>query len=215
MGDNRMYIKYYEDEYNTDKMQFLIENPKKTERDFIESKIEQLNQLELEYKRKCYLSDDEVYQEIKKTERIADSISKGFDITYKKDFDQHLENEFLDFRKKYIFKEKKEDSLRLKFYKAKLENLPNIELTKEEAEPEEKMPSIIALLKELGFFELDLVKSKLKENQYAIVKKITGGTIRTIKGNILALNPESKEDRSKYTSNNHIESMKNYLDKLK
>jgi len=213
--NNRMNIKYYEEDYNTQKMIFLIDNPEKTERDFIESKIEQFNQLELEYKRKCDLSDDEVYQEIKKTGIVANYISRGFDKSDKNDFEANLENRFLKFRQKYIFKEKNEEGIRSKFYKAKLKSLPNTETTKEEIEQEEKTPYKIALLKELGFFELDKIKKLSKENSFKVIQKLIGGTPRTIKGNINVLNESSLEDRNKYTSNNHIEEVKNYLDKLK
>jgi hypothetical protein len=213
--NNRMNIKYFEEEYNTQKMIFLIDNPEKTERHFIESKIEQFNQLELEYKRKCLLSDDEVYQEIKKTGIVASYIEKGLDKTKKKDFEANLEDHFLKFRRKYIYKEKEEEGIRSKFYKAKLKNSPNTETTKEEIEREEKTPYKIALLKELGFFELDKIKKLSKENSFKIIQKLIGGTPRTIKGNINVLNEDSKEDRNKYTSNNHFEEVKKYLDKLK
>lgn len=213
--NNRMIIKYNEEQYNTQKMIFLIENPRKTERNFIESKIEQYNQLELEYKRKCNLSDDEVYQEIKKTEIVVNYIGKAFDKKDNKNFEAYLENKFLKFRQQYISKENREESMSSKFYNIKLRCLPNIETTAEEIEQEEKTPYKIALLKELGFFELDRIKKNSKENVFKIIQKLTGGTVRTIKGNVNVLNEESKEDRSKYTSNNHIEEVIIYLDKLK
>lgn len=134
-----MTIKYFEEEYNTQKMIFLIENPYKTERNFIESKFEQFNQLELEYKRKCNLSDDEVYQEIKKTGIVVNNIGRGFDKTDKKDFEADLENRFLKFRERYIFKEKKEDNLRLTFYKTKLKNLQVPEPKPRKNEPENSL----------------------------------------------------------------------------
>jgi hypothetical protein len=213
--NNRMNIKYFEEEYNTQKMIFLIEYPYKTERNFIESKFEQFNQLELEYKRKCNFSDDEVYQEIKKTGIVANSIRMGFDKTDKKDFEADLEKRFVKFRESYIFKEKEEDNLRLTYYKTKLRSLPDAISEKEEIEQEEKTPYKIALLKELGFFELDKIKKLSKENQYKIIRKLTGAALRTVKGNVLVLNPTSSENRNQYTSNNHIEEVKNYLDKLK
>lgn len=120
--NNRMNIKYFEEEYNTQKMIFLIENPEKTERNFIESKIEQFNQLELEQRRKCDLTDDEVYNEIKKTKRYITGIENNYD---KKSMEEYLEREFLNHRQKYIFKEIREDGIRSKFYNAKLKGLPN------------------------------------------------------------------------------------------
>lgn len=217
MEDNKtlnksMNIRYFEEEYNTQKMIFLIENPEKTEKNFIESKIEQFNQLELEHRRKCDLTDDEVYNEIKKTKRYITGIENNNDT---KSLEDYLEREFLNHRQKYIFKEKIEEGIRSKFHNAKLKSLPNTETTKEEIEQEEKTPYKIALLKELGFFDLDKVKNISKEKQYIIIQKLIGGTLRTVKGNILVLNPESKEDRMKYTANNHIENIKDYLDKLK
>ena len=210
--NNRLNIKYFEEEYNTQKMIFLIENEFKTERNFIESKIEQFKQLELEYSRKCNLSDNEVFQEIKKSKRYLNGIENNYD---QKSMDEYLEREFINHRQKYISKEIREEGIRSKFYKAKLKSLPDVTPTKEEIEQEEKTPYKIALLKELGFFELDKIKKLSKENQYKVIQKLIGGTLRTLKGNVLVLNPESKENRSQYTSNNHIEEAKNYLNKLK
>jgi uncharacterized protein YerC len=82
-------------------------------------------------------------------------------------------------------------------------------------EPELKTPYKIALLHELGFFKLDTIKKLTKENQYKIIKDLTGCTVRTIKGNVLVLDPNSNEDRIKYTSNNYTDEVKNYLYKLK
>ena len=87
--------------------------------------------------------------------------------------------------------------------------------TMNEGEPEQKTPYKIALLHELGFFKLDAIKKLTKENQYKIISAITGGTHRTIKGNVLVLDPNSKENRITYTSNNHIDEVQNYLNKLK
>ncbi len=84
-----------------------------------------------------------------------------------------------------------------------------------ESEPEQKTPYKIALLHELGFFKLDTIKKLTKENQYKIIKDLTGCTVRTIKGNVLVLDPNSNESRIKYTSNNYTDEVKNYLDKLK
>ncbi|MFV8352019.1 hypothetical protein [Flavobacterium sp. XS2P14] len=120
--NNRMNIRYFEEEYNTQKMIFLIENPEKTERNFVESKIEQFNQLELEERRKCDLADDEVYNEIKKTKRYITGIENNYD---KKSMEEYLEREFTNHRQKYIFKEKREEGIRSKFYIAKLKGLPN------------------------------------------------------------------------------------------
>lgn len=82
-------------------------------------------------------------------------------------------------------------------------------------ETEQKLPYKIALLHELGFFKLDAIKKLTKEKQYKVIGALTGGTHRTIKGNVLVLDPDSNENRMKYTSNNYTDEVKNYLDKLK
>jgi len=153
-----MYIKHYEEEFNTLKMVFLIENPEKTERDFIESKIEKINQSELEYKRKCNFTDEEAYQEIRKTGIVINYINKGFDKSQKLDFDKDLENRLLKFRERYTFKEKKEESRLLTFYKTKLKNLPNTKSSNEEVEPLDlsNLSAVkkVIYLKELGIIDL-------------------------------------------------------------
>jgi hypothetical protein len=78
-----------------------------------------------------------------------------------------------------------------------------------------KLPYKIALLHELGFFKLDAIKKLTKENQFKIISSLTGGTHRTVKGNVNVLNPNSDESRIKYTSNNYTDEVKTYLDKLK
>jgi hypothetical protein len=106
----------------------------------------------------------------------------------------------------------------IKYYDFKLKKImlnENSETTNKNEEQEEKIPYKIALLKELGFFDLDSIKNRSKENQYKIIHKLLGGTLRTVKGNVLVLNPNSKEDQMKYTANNHLENVKDYLDKLK
>ena len=72
----------------------------------------------------------------------------------------------------------------------------------------------IALLNEIGFFQLDSIKNLTKENQIEIVQKLLGGTTRYIKGNINILGDASNEDGLKYTSHKHIEGVKKYLRKL-
>jgi hypothetical protein len=82
-------------------------------------------------------------------------------------------------------------------------------------ETEQKLPYKITLLNELGFFKLDAIKKLTKENQFKIISSLTGGTHRTVKGNVNVLDPNSNEDRIKYTSNNYTDEVKMYLDKLK
>jgi hypothetical protein len=98
-----------------------------------------------------------------------------------------------------------------------LENLntENQTILSDSEEKEKPLPYKIALLQELGFFELDKIKKLTKENKFKVIQKLTGGTHRTIKGNVNVLNYDSNEDRAKYTSNNYTDEVKNYLDKLK
>ncbi len=49
--------------YDKDLMYFEFEHPEKTQQDFIQSKIEKINTIEAELKRKAGLSDDDFYQE--------------------------------------------------------------------------------------------------------------------------------------------------------
>jgi hypothetical protein len=84
-----------------------------------------------------------------------------------------------------------------------------------ESEPEQKLPYKIALLHEIGFFKLDAIKKLTKENQFKIISSLTGATHRTVKGNVNVLDANSNEDRMKYTSNNFLEQVKIYLDRLK
>jgi hypothetical protein len=99
--------------------------------------------------------------------------------------------------------------------KAQLTNQPLETESTTETETEQKTPYKIALLNELGFFKLDAIKKLTKENQYKIITALTGCKHRTIKGNVLVLDPNSNEDRIKYTSNNYTDEVKTYLDKLK
>lgn len=63
-----------------------------------------------------------------------------------------------------------------------------------------KTPYKIALLNEIGFFDLPKLKSLTQEKQIEIIMNLIGGTSRQIKGNMNVLNPHSKEDRIRYTS---------------
>lgn len=95
--------------------------------------------------------------------------------------------------------------------KINIESYPEIDLIEE---TEINLPYKIAILKELGFFELEKIKKLNKENMYKIVCKNTGGNIRSVKGNILVLNSIGKEDREKYTSNNYLNEVGLMLSKL-
>jgi hypothetical protein len=219
--NNRMNIKYFEEEYSTQKMIFLIENPEKTERNFIESKIEQFNQLELEYKRKCDLSDDEVYQEIKKTGIVANYISRGFDKTNKKDFEADLENRFLKFRQRYIFKEKSEEGIRSIFYKTKLKNLSNTEtIISSEIFKEIDLSNTSAVQKIIYLNELGIIELLKKEpcfkasvnNLATVLSAITGENIKTLQPILNPMfNKNTAQKNNPYSSKLTVEKVKSQL----
>lgn len=203
---------YLETQYLKDRQLFFIDNSEKSEKDFIEYKIKNRNSVIEENKRMWSLSDEEFYIEYRK--RPLNLFMK-VESTYTKD-----EEKELYFKNKMEFDRQRYKPLEFEdhfitFYKTKLKSLPDTESAKEEIEQEEKTPYKIALLKELGFFDLDKIKNTSKENRYKIIQKIIGGSLRSVKGNVLVLNPESNEDRTRYTVNSHLESVKNYLDKLK
>jgi hypothetical protein len=78
---------------------------------------------------------------------------------------------------------------------------------------ENGIPYKIALLKELGFFSLSAIKAMNKTKQFEVIKELIGGSTRTIKGNVNVLDPDSEEDGTRYTTNNHLEKAKEYLRK--
>lgn len=120
-------------------------------------------------------------------------IVKVFEIDYKRPKPKHIQS--------------------FDYNEAQIKTLP--QQTINESEPEQKTPYKIALLNELGFFKLDAIQKLSKTNQYKVISTLIGAQPRTIKGNILVLNPDSNENRMTYTSNNHVDEVKNYLDKLK
>ena len=84
-----------------------------------------------------------------------------------------------------------------------------------------KLPTSIAILHELGFFELEKLKT-LSTNQISKIVSIiqqkdpnSESTIRAIAGNIRVLNPDYKEDGSKYTSHKHSQRVKEILKNIK
>ncbi len=81
-------------------------------------------------------------------------------------------------------------------------------------ENEPRTPYKIALLKELGFFSLPAIKAMNKTNQFEVIKELIGGSTRAIKGNVNVLEPKSEENPLRYTSNEHIENVKNLIQKL-
>ncbi len=80
-------------------------------------------------------------------------------------------------------------------------------------ENEPGIPYKIALLKELDFFSLPAIKAMNKTKQFEVIKELIGGSTRAIKGNVNVLDPYSNEDRTRYTTNDHLEKVKEYLQK--
>lgn len=78
------------------------------------------------------------------------------------------------------------------------------------------IPYQIAMLDHLGFFEhLQDKHTKTKEQFYKLVSEILSTSKRGIKGNYLVLNPNSKEDRTRYTADTHTKQVKKDFNKLK
>ncbi len=83
------------------------------------------------------------------------------------------------------------------------------------------LPFSIAMLNEIGFFELEKIKNLSPTNLAKIIAIIqlkdpnNKTTNRAISGNIRVLNPNNKEDGFKYTSHKHAEKVKVVLDEIK
>ncbi len=78
-----------------------------------------------------------------------------------------------------------------------------IESTKKQSKSNKKNETLayrVALLHEIEFFKLDKIKRLNKTQQRMVVMKLIGGTDRQVKGNINVLNPDSLDDRLRYTS---------------
>jgi hypothetical protein len=92
----------------------------------------------------------------------------------------------------------------------------------ENKEPQSySLPVVVALLNEIGFFELDKIKNLSPNNQAKIIALIQQKDInnkslnRSISGNIRVLNPDNKEDAFKYTSHKHPDKVKSILNDIK
>ena len=78
------------------------------------------------------------------------------------------------------------------------------------------LPQSIAMLKKIGFFDLELVKNLSKDSKFEIISIITGSqNIRSIKGNVNVLDADSIEDTMRYTSHLHLKKMADKLKSLK
>jgi hypothetical protein len=83
------------------------------------------------------------------------------------------------------------------------------------------LPIVVALLNEIGFFELDKIKNLSPNNQAKIIALLQQkdsndkNLIRSISGNIRVLSPDNKEDNFKYTSHKHSDRVKAVLNDIK
>lgn len=83
------------------------------------------------------------------------------------------------------------------------------------------LPIVIALLNEIGFFELEKIKNLSPTSLAKIIAIIQSKdlnnktTNRAISGNIRVLNPNNKEDGFKYTSHKHAQKVKALLNEIK
>lgn len=109
------------DEFDSEKMIFLMTNEGATEKDFIKNKIETIEFKIKERQRKFNLSDEEFYQEFR-TEEPDIFINNGNESENIKEFMEHRDS----YHTVYYYPSNYID-LQLDFYKAKLNSLPKIE----------------------------------------------------------------------------------------
>lgn len=78
------------------------------------------------------------------------------------------------------------------------------------------LPYKIAMFDFVGYFQhLEKEHVKTKSELHQMIAKLIGSTGRAVKGNINVLNPNSKEDRNKYTAHLHKETVKSDYQNLK
>ncbi|CAM4092056.1 hypothetical protein [Gillisia limnaea] len=94
------------------------------------------------------------------------------------------------------------------------EKLLSLQNKKQEKEKTNDLPYKIALLKEIGFFDLPLLKNLTGNKKREVVAQLIGGTDRQIKGNINVLNPQSMDDRTRYTSFTYEDEVKRFVSRL-
>ncbi|WP_291868599.1 hypothetical protein [Maribacter sp.] len=94
--------------------------------------------------------------------------------------------------------------------KIKGEGLPEVEKDNNKI----SLPHQIALLNEIGFFELDYFKNATQTKRNKIISKLLNADLRGVRGNIKTLDPNTTENIFRFTSYKHIDEVKNYLNKL-
>ena len=138
---------------------------------------------------------EEVRTSIEKKEVIEGVNGKfSYDVDYLKSIEKYLE----------FFK----DKLRILELEQKFENKSP---KKNKSIP---LPHQVALLNELGYFNLESFKSLPKEKMFEITAKLLNTDIRSVKGNYSTLNPRSNEDPKKYTAYNYMDAVKKYLNNV-
>ena len=109
-------IEFFESKYNRDLSLFCIENKDKKERDFIESKIEEINLRNIERDIMWNLSDDDFCKELRK--RFENKL-KGSDLT-----DSELKKHHFFIEQRGTYKPSEFENYNLTLYKQKLNSLP-------------------------------------------------------------------------------------------
>ena len=99
----------------------------------------------------------------------------------------------------------------LKILKISLKQLAEVEINTTEKDTNYSLAYKIALLNELGFFDIPTVRQLSNNKQDEIIKILTGGSTRQIRGNIRVLDPKSTEDRLRYTSFSYMDKVKKLL----
>jgi hypothetical protein len=99
----------------------------------------------------------------------------------------------------------------IRYFKIKLDRLPSKNKTNSK---KKSLPYQIALLNELGYFELEKFKNLPKDKVYEITARLLNSDKRSVKGNHAVLNPISKENTVKFTSHIYMEAVKKYLNSI-
>ncbi|MCB7482468.1 hypothetical protein [Christiangramia sediminis] len=127
----------------------------------------------------------------------------------------YIEYSNRDRKMKFNVNEKYNFKIKIEQYKQLIEVKEKHKLEENSKNNSERnLPYKIALLNEIGFFELDLIKNLTSKQKREIVQILIGGSDRQIKGNINVLNPGSKEDPLRYTSTSYKEEVKKYISRL-
>lgn len=203
---------------------------------YIDSLNLKLNFIDNKNDKNIFLSDQEKKAKMQYSEKLGDKIFQDF---------HKLKNEVPNLKELVIKKHLRYDITHLSDYIFGIDNIQNflaiseyytflrttsiinfcdINYNTAEEETESKKPSLpkaIAMLHEIGFFELEKLKnlndtSIAKIISFIQMKEMENSTnTRAISGNIRVLNPKNKEDGLKYTSHKWLEYSKNKFNEIK